>query len=89
MTVYLRGWSRYRLGISRRSADAKNIISPGGIRRSCGCIARAHVSDEYVCKTAATVNEASELIELGFEYVTEMDGLKLFKKPKELVGEVH
>jgi hypothetical protein len=47
------------------------------------------VTDEYVCKTAVTVEEATELIELGFEYVTEMDGMKLFKKPKALVGEVH
>jgi len=47
------------------------------------------VSDEYVCKTAVTVDEATELIELGFKYVTEIDGMKLFKKPKALVGEVH
>ena len=37
---------------------------------------------DYVCKTAKTVEEATALIENGFEYVTEMDGVKLFKKPK-------
>jgi integrase len=39
-------------------------------------------SDDYVCKTAGTINEASILIEQGFEYVTEIDGIKLFRKRK-------
>lgn len=38
--------------------------------------------DEYVCKVAKTVKEATELIEAGFEYVTEIDGARLFRKPK-------
>jgi hypothetical protein len=38
--------------------------------------------DEWTCKTAANVNEATTLIEAGFQYVTEMDGLELFKKRK-------
>ena len=38
--------------------------------------------EEYTCKTATTVKEASALIESGFTYVTEMDGLKLFRKCK-------
>jgi site-specific recombinase XerD len=39
-------------------------------------------NDEYHCKTANTVKEASQLIENGFEYITEMEGLKLFRKRK-------
>jgi integrase len=39
-------------------------------------------SDEYHCKTAKTISEATQLIENGFEYVTEIDGTKLFKKRK-------
>jgi hypothetical protein len=39
-------------------------------------------SEEYVCKVAKNLDEAKELIELGFEYVTEMDGVKLFRKRK-------
>ncbi len=39
-------------------------------------------SDDYVCKIAKTLEEASALIEAGFEYVTEMDGVKLFRKRK-------
>jgi len=38
--------------------------------------------DEWTCKTAQNVEQATELIENGFEYVTEIDGLKLFKKRK-------
>ena len=38
--------------------------------------------DEYTCKTATNIKEAKELIENGFQYITEMDGLKLFKKRK-------
>jgi hypothetical protein len=39
-------------------------------------------SDEYVCKVAGTVKEAAALIERGFEYVTEIERLKLFRKRK-------
>jgi integrase len=38
--------------------------------------------DDYTCKTACTVKEASELVESGFEYVTEIQGVKLFRKRK-------
>ncbi len=37
---------------------------------------------DFVCRTAKTVKEASELIEAGFDYVTEVDGMKLFRKRK-------
>ena len=39
-------------------------------------------NEEYIVRTASTVKEASELIESGFEYVTEMDDIKLFRKGK-------
>jgi integrase len=38
--------------------------------------------DEFICKTASTLKEAEGLIEAGFEYVTDMDGVKLFRKRK-------
>jgi integrase len=38
--------------------------------------------DEFVCKVAKTVQEASQLIESGFEYVCAMDDAKLFRKRK-------
>ena len=40
------------------------------------------ISDGFTCKVAKTVEDAKDLIESGFEYVTEMDGLKLFRKRK-------
>ena len=39
-------------------------------------------NEEFICKTAKTLQEASSLIEAGFEYVTEMEGIKLFRKRK-------
>jgi len=38
--------------------------------------------DEYTCKTANNIKEATQLIENGFEYITEINGLKLFRKRK-------
>jgi len=37
---------------------------------------------DYISKVAKTVKKACELIEAGFEYVTEMDGVRLFRKRK-------
>jgi integrase/predicted RNA-binding Zn-ribbon protein involved in translation (DUF1610 family) len=37
---------------------------------------------DYISKVAKTPGEICALIEAGFEYVTEMDGLKFFKKRK-------
>lgn len=38
--------------------------------------------NEWIPRAARTVDEASELIKVGFEYVTEIDGTKLFRKHK-------
>ncbi len=38
--------------------------------------------DDYLCKAATNVKEATELIESGYEYVCEMEHLKLFRKRK-------
>ena len=39
-------------------------------------------SDDYVCKVAKTVEEAKALVESGFDYVTDVEGIKLFRKRK-------
>jgi integrase len=39
-------------------------------------------SDEWTCRTAKTIEEAKRLVEAGFEYVTEIDRVKLFRKRK-------
>jgi hypothetical protein len=38
--------------------------------------------DSFVCKVASTTEEATELIELGFEYVNEINGRHLYRKKK-------
>jgi hypothetical protein len=40
------------------------------------------VDGDYVCKVAKTIEEAKALVESGFDYVTEVDGIKLFRKRK-------
>jgi integrase/predicted RNA-binding Zn-ribbon protein involved in translation (DUF1610 family) len=42
----------------------------------------AEQSDEFHVKTVNTLEEACKLLEVGFEYVTDMDGYKLFRKRK-------
>jgi len=42
----------------------------------------ANNEDSFVCKVAKTIEEASSLIESGFDYVTEMEGIKIFRKRK-------
>ena len=39
-------------------------------------------ANEYNVKVAATIEEACRLFEVGFEYVTEFDGKKLFRQRK-------
>jgi hypothetical protein len=37
---------------------------------------------ELTVKTARTVEKAYSMVEAGFEYVTEMEGVKIFRKRK-------
>ena len=38
--------------------------------------------NEWIARVAKTLEEACKLVEAGFEYVTEMDGSKIFRKRK-------
>jgi hypothetical protein len=38
--------------------------------------------DEYICKVARSVDEAKQLVESGFDYVSEFDGIQLYRKRK-------
>ena len=40
------------------------------------------VNEDCDVKVAETLDEACKLLEVGFEYVTDMDGKKLFRKRK-------
>jgi integrase/recombinase XerD len=38
--------------------------------------------EEYTCKTATSIKEATDLLEHGFTYIQEIDGIKLYRKRK-------
>jgi integrase len=38
--------------------------------------------NEWTCKTATNIQEATALIEAGFEYIQEIDGIRLYRKRK-------
>jgi len=38
--------------------------------------------DEYTCRTSQNIEQDAQLIENGFEFITERDGLKLYRKRK-------
>jgi len=38
--------------------------------------------DEYDVTAAADIDEDQELLKAGFEYVTERNGIKLYRRPK-------
>jgi len=37
---------------------------------------------EYISKVARNLKETCTLVEAGFEYVCDLDGVKIFRKPK-------
>lgn len=39
-------------------------------------------NEEFICKVASTIEEGKLLIETGFDYVCEFDGVKAFRKRK-------
>jgi hypothetical protein len=41
---------------------------------------------EYEVATATTIEEAKAVLSAGFEYVTEKNGIMLFRKPKRFVN---
>jgi hypothetical protein len=45
--------------------------------------------DKFNVKVAANLEEARKLLEAGFEYITVMDGKKLFRNRKSQHGENH
>jgi hypothetical protein len=38
--------------------------------------------ENYVVKTATTIKEATDLLEHGFTYIQDIDGIKLYRKRK-------
>jgi len=50
-------------------------------RFSLSLLSARALAKMHAC-TAETAKETKELIEAGFEHVTHMDGVELFRKPK-------
>jgi integrase/recombinase XerD len=62
-----------------RHKSIKNTMIYINIERT---LFQSGTDDEFHVKTAETLNEACELLKVGFEYVTDMENVKIFKKRK-------
>ena len=69
-----------------RTKDIPHVMQLLGHKNIRNTLVYTHLvcfeSDEFVCKVAKTVQEARQLVKDGFDYVTDMDGMKLFRKRK-------
>jgi integrase len=72
-----------------RTRDIFHVKELLGHKRIENTLRYVHVANavstqetRYVCKVAYNAAEAQALIEDSWEYITEMDGVKLFRKPK-------
>ena len=69
-----------------RTKDILHVMHLLGHKNIKNTLVYAHLvdikDDEYICKTAKTIEDAKALIESGFEYVTDVGDVKLFRKRK-------
>ena len=69
-----------------RTKDILHVMQLLGHKNIRNTLVYTHLvnwqNDEYVCKVAKTVDEAKALITDGFDYVTDVDNYKLFRKRK-------
>jgi hypothetical protein len=69
-----------------RTKDILHVMQLLGHKNIRNTLVYTHLvnfeTDEFVCKVAKTVEEASALVESGFDYVTDVDDLKLFRRRK-------
>jgi len=42
--------------------------------------------EEFDVETALTIDEAKELLKTGFDYITEKNGVMLFRRPKRFAS---
>ena len=71
----------------QRTKDILHVMQLLGHKNIRNTLVYTHLVDfetqDYVCKAAKTVKEAQELVESGFEYVTDVEGgYKLSRKRK-------
>lgn len=71
---------------TRDILHVKELLGHVNIKNTLKCVhlanAIANNEDAFVCKVAKSVEEAAQLIEQGFDYLTEMEGVKIFRKRK-------
>jgi len=69
-----------------RTKDILHVMQLLGHKNIRNTLVYTHLvsfeGDEYTCKTARNVDEASALVESGFDYVSEIDDIQLFRKRK-------
>jgi len=69
-----------------RTKDILHVMQLLGHRSIKNTLVYTHLvsfeGDDFVCKVAKNVQEAKELVESGFDYIAEIDGVQLFRKRK-------
>jgi len=69
-----------------RTKDILHVMQMLGHKNIKNTLVYTHLvnfeSDEFVCKVARTVDEARTLIESGFDYVSELNSIQLYRKRK-------
>jgi integrase len=70
----------------QRTKDILYVMRVLGHRSLKNTLVYTHLvnfeNDQYICKVASSVAEAKKLVEQGFEYVTDVDEMKLFRVRK-------
>jgi hypothetical protein len=68
-------------------ARMKKLLHHKRIENTMKYISMIHFEeDEFEVTTATTVEEAKQALSVGFNYITERDGMMLFRRPKRFCG---
>jgi hypothetical protein len=75
------------IGLSQPNTERQPIYKPkqpevASEQAEFAKYACAFADDEYVCRIADSTDQAKQFIEFGFDYVTDIDEHKLFRKRK-------
>ena len=69
-----------------KTKDILHVQERLGYRHITSTLIYTHLvsfeSDDYHVRIAKTLKEDEELLKAGFEYVTERDGIKIYRKRK-------
>jgi integrase len=65
----------------------KKLLRHKRVENTMKYISMIHFAeDEYEVTTATTVDEAKQVLSAGFNYLTEKNGIMLFRRPKRFSG---